>query len=341
MTVSRSDFRLKLLGAEDREEWDSFVKTAPGGSVFHTSSYFLTVSKIFGHEIVVPVVLNKDRILGGTVLYTRKRFYLNYTTIPFYIPINHILLGEHPQDRNYMRQIKIEQQICNLLQVYIRQNYQFATLSASSSLRDLRTFVHGGWKFVPDYTISIPLETGKEPMDRMSHNQRRHIRKFEEQPCGFGPYSDYRVCYNLIRQSYSVDGLNPPIPENDFVQLVSELNSRQIIRGYAVSIDHEPLSVMIVVEDCPVVYALFSGRDTAHSRPEAELYLHWRVMSHYRDQGFKEFNLLGAMSPAISTVKLELGGILQHGNKIFYYRNAFYQFLFQLEIIRKRRKRMR
>ncbi len=335
------DLQLRILEVSEWEKWDCFVKEIPHGTIFQTSMYFKVFAEVFRRKVEVLTVNYQQKITAGVVLYPKKRWYINYATLPFLIPHNTILYQDFHTGQNYYRKIKSEQKILDLIQQYIEEHFHFCHLYLEPSVLDVRSFVWKNWLFTPQYSISIPLNKGYDPMDRLPHNQRRHIRKFEKQSAEFIELNDLSSCFEFISQSYSAHHMNPPLKRKDFDKFVTLLYQNQILKGFAITSGNKILAVMLAVEDFPVTYALFSGKDFSHNRSEAELFLHWRVLNYYREKGYASFDLLGAMSPAISRVKLELGGVLYRGDDVLYFRNSYYKILHHLEFRRQLRNRLK
>jgi hypothetical protein len=337
--VAQPTLYLRPLDERDWEEWDRFVKEKTQGTVFQTSPYFKTFAEVFHRKVEVIAVYHLEEIIAGIVIFPRKKWYFNYTTLPFLFPHNEILMGKFSFTQKYQKRIKSENNILELIRQNLEKRYHFCQLYVSSSIVDMRGFAWNKWLFKPTYTISIPLIHEKNVLERISHNQRRHIRKFEKKSSDFIEFNDFSSCYRLISQSYAAHGIIPPLEKNLFKKFSEKLNHVGILKGYAITMDGETQAVMLVVEDFPVVFALFSGRNFNRDFSEAELFLYWRVLNHYREKNYITFDLLGAMSQSISRVKLELGGILHRGDELFYFRNSFFRILYYLEFYRQTRSR--
>ena len=337
--VTKTDFQLQILTSGEWKRWDSFIRESAQGTVFQTTPYLSAFSDAFQRETEILAVLENEEIIAGVILFPKKRAGIKYATSPYLIPFNGILIKDVSSLRPYFKRVKYQQKVIELLQQELEKRFHYCEICLASSIIDIRSFIWQNWRIQPDYTIYIPLQDQTEPLDIIPHNQRRHIRKFEKSSFSFGEFSDFTVCYDLMSQSYRHHGMKPPIGQQNFEELVSNLFNKNLLKTYIISIAKRPVSFMMLIEDKPEVYALFSGKDFVQERTEAELYLHWRLIQLYREQSYESFDLLGAMSSSISRVKLELGGKLVRQDVARYFKNGLIRVLLQAETFRQMRNR--
>lgn len=338
-TVTKSDFQLNHLTSSQWESWDQFVLESPQGTVFQTTPYLSAFSETFQRKVEILTVIENDEIVAGVVLLPKIRAGLKYATSPYLIPFNGILIKDVSSIDSYFKRVKYQQRAVELLQSELERRFHFCELNLSSRLLDLRSFIWQNWKIQPDYTIYIPLQDLTAPINSIPHNQRRHLRKFEKSSFTFGEFSDFTICYELMNQSYRHHAVKPPIGEETFQKFSFALLDLNLLKTYIISVADRPITFMMLIEAKPKVYALFSGKDFIHGRTEAELYLHWQLIQLYREKSFESFDLLGAMSPSISRVKLELGGKLVRQDVARYFRNSLVRLMFQVETFRQKRNR--
>ena len=338
-TVTKTDLQLQILTSGQWERWDHFVRESPQGTVFQTTPYLNAFSDAFKRRTEILTVLENEEIIAGVVLFPKKRGGIEYTTSPYLVAFNGILIKDVSSFKSYFKKVKYQQKVIALLQRELERRFQYCEIYLASSLIDIRSLIWQNWRIQPDYTIFIPLQGKTDPLDIIPHNQRRHIKKFEKSSFTFEEFSDFTTCYNLMSQSYQHHGMKPPIGLKDFEEFVSILSTNNYLKTYVISIAKNPVAFMMLVEDRPRVYALFSGKDFVQERTEAELYLHWRLIRLYREQLYDTFDLLGAMSPSISRVKLELGGKLIRQDVARYFKNSLIRFLLKAETFRQMRNR--
>ena len=337
--VAKADFQLQILSSPEWQKWDQFVRESRQGTIFQTTAYIQAFSEAFQRPAEILAVFHSQEIVGGIVVFPKNRGGLRYATSPYLIPYNGLVIKDISADQTYYKTLKYEQKIITLLQAELEKRFHYSEISLSDDLVDIRNFVWRGWEFQPEYTVSIPLRKDMDPIDDMTHNQRRHIRKFEKEHFSFQEFTDTDVCYDLMTQSYRHHHIRPPINKTEFENFTNILLERKLLYGYVIFKGSEHLAFMMVIEHKSRVYALFSGKNFEQEHSEAELYLHWRILQLYREKGYELFDLLGAMSPSISRVKLELGGVLNRRDYARFYKNSFIRLLLKIQTYRGMKKR--
>jgi hypothetical protein len=339
VAVAKSEYRLQKISSDEWASWDSFVRNSPQGTVFQTTPYLNAFSSAFKRNIEILAVTENDELIAGLVVLPKKRGGIRYTTSPYLIPFNGIIMKDVSTLGSYLKKVKFHQRVVSLIQQELEKRFHYSEIYLASSIMDIRSFIWQNWHIQPDYSINIPLQDHDNLIDGLPHNQRRHIRKFEKSEFTLEESQDYEICYNLMYQSYRHHGIKPPIEQQNYTEFVSLLFKNKLQKTYLISIAEKAAAFMIVIEDKPLVYALFSGKNFKQEQSEAELYLHWRLLQLYQDKSYDSFNLLGAMSPSISRVKLELGGRLVRQDIGRYFKNGIIRLLLQAESIRQLRNR--
>jgi len=338
--LAASKFILRILEDNEISRWDEFVRTSSRGTVFQLSTYIRIIQKVFHRDPLILTVQDPENIVGGTVLYPLQKFGLRYFTQPFYLPYNGLIISDFDSTKEYARRMSSQRHVVELMQKYIEQNFVFGEMYISTDVSDFRSLVWSGWKFSPEFDLEMDIQKPKDLSRLIRRNQMKHIQKFEKIPHHFGEIQEPQTLFDLINKSYRYHKTSPPIPENQFVQLIREIVDNNIGRIWGIETEQKWITAMLVIEDFPVFYSLFSGRDTQFSDSEGKIFLYWKILNHYREKNFKVFDMLGAMSPSISRVKIEMGGILKRGDKITYFKSGLYRFLLQLQSRRRLKERM-
>ena len=227
-TVTKINFQLHTLTSSQWKSWDKFVLESPQGTVFQTTPYLNAFSEAFQRKVEILTAFENDEIVAGVVLLPKMRGGLKYATSPYLIPFNGILIKDVSSIDSYFKKVKYQQRALELLQGELERRFHFCELNLSSRLFDLRSFIWQNWQIQPDYTIYIPLQDPTDPIDSIQHNQRRHLRKFEKSSFTFGEFSDFKICYDLMNQSYRHHAVKPPIGQEAFQKFSSALLSLKL-----------------------------------------------------------------------------------------------------------------
>jgi len=335
-----SEFTLTYLNPDQWGLWDTFVNASPQGTIFQKSAYIQCVTKGFNRPAKIIAVFRRDKIVGGAVIYPRNRLGFQYISSLYFVPYNGFLLDNFRDSTFYYRRNQLQNRVLELLLNELTTNYVFCDFRHSPYLEDLRQLVWKGWQFTPEYTAIIELQSSENLLDSIDRDQRRRIRHFEESAFEWVIMDETESLYDLMENSYTYHKITPPIRKGPFLKFTQHLLVAQIARIYGVKQEGRLITALMVIEDAPVVYALFSGRNVDATASGAELYLFWRVTQEYQLKEYKQFDLLGAMMPSIAKVKLELGANLQRSDHTQYFRNKFFRALFYLEAYRKSKSRL-
>ncbi len=337
--MAASKFTLRLLGEGEYSKWDKFVRSSSQGTVFQLSTYLRIIQKVFQRAPRIVAVLDSDNIMGGTVLYPLQKFGIRYFTQPFYLPYNGFILSDFAFAKEYAKRISSQQHVLEKLQNYIEQHFVFGELYLSPHISDFRSLIWQKWEFMPEFSLEMDIKKPKDLSQVIRRNQMKHIQKFENISPHFGEIEDPQIIFNLINQSYRYHKTSPPIPENQFVQLIREILNNKLGRIWGIKVDDRWIAAMLVIEYFPIFYSLFSGRDTNFTDSEGKIYLYWKILNHYQEKDFEIFDMLGAMSPSISRVKIEIGGKLKRADKVTYFKSGLYRFLLLLQNRKTMKKR--
>ena len=338
--MATSKFTLRTLGEDKYPQWDEFVQGSPQGTIFQRSTYIRIIQSVFHRDPQIIAVQDPDNIVGGIVLYPLQKFGIRYFTQPFYLPYNGFVLSDFASIKDYAKRMNLQQHVIELLQNYIEKQFDFGELYLPPDISDFRSLIWKGWKFSPEFDLEMDIRKPKNLSNLIRRNQMKHIQKFEKISPHFGEIQDPQILFNLIDQSYRYHKTSPPIPENQFVRLIKGTIDNKIGRIWGIQVEGRWIAAMLVIEGFPVFYSLFSGRDTEYADSEGKIYLYWKILNHYRNKNFEIFDMLGAMSPSISRVKIEMGGKLKRADKITYFKSGLYRLLFQLQSRRKLKERL-
>ncbi|HFE63854.1 MAG TPA: GNAT family N-acetyltransferase [Caldithrix sp.] len=326
--MSSAELTFSYLPAERWEEWDVFVNRSPQGTIFQSSRFIRCVTDTFHRPAKTAVVFRQDSILGGCVLYPLQRVGLRYSTTPYFIPYNGLLLDPFSESPFYFKRNSRQNRVSELLLKNIEKDYAFCQFRQSPNLEDLRHFIWRKWKVQPEYSVVLRLDGNRNLLDSMENAQRRRFRQIESRGCRVEPTDQADLIFRQMSGSYQSHGMKPPLERDVFERFVKNLLDNQIATIYAAELDKRIAATLLVVEDRPDLYALFSGRDFETDSSGTELFLIWKVAEMYAGQNYRKMDLLGAMIPSITKVKLEMGGQLQRSDVTLFFRNQFYRAMF-------------
>ena len=339
--MASSKLKLSYLDESDWSVWDEFVRTSSLATVFQSTKYIHIYCKAFNRLAQVAVVKRGDFVVGGVVLYPNTFRGFSYLSMPYLIPYNGFVLDSFSETSFYYKRIHHQREVLEVLLKELEKKWVFCSFHQTPSLEDLRVLIDHKWEFIPEYTVTIPLqEVYRSPDLFIAKDQRRRIRNFEAESPVLEESANVAALYDMMVSSYNSHGFIPPISREPFIRFSKSLLSENLGRCFILKKSNQLLSGLLVIEDFPKVYAMFSGRKQGKFASSSEIYLLWAIIKKYAQENFQEFDLLGAMVPSIAKIKLELGGKLVRSDKIYYFRSSVHRILFHFLVSRRQKRRL-
>ncbi len=337
--MANPEFVCRILSSEEWTQWDNFVSRVSGGNIFQQSKFLRLFSEVFQQPVEILAIFRRNRLTGGLTCFPRRRLGLGYSAAPYFIPYNGVLLDPieeiSDESRRNARQVALLRDLLNQLQ----QRFSLVVVDQPDNLADLRPFGWNGWQCQPQYTVLVPLDDEKKMWEAVERDQRRKIRRLQEQGFTLREGDDVALLYALLEGSYRLHRQNPPLPQRHFLPFSRALLDNRLARLFFLQKDSKVFSALLMLEDAPRAYALFSGRIPHRDASGTEVFLMWQVLNHYRKRQFQEVDLLGAMVPSIAKIKLELGGRLLRYDRFLYFKNGLVEWLFKTGVSYFKRKR--
>ncbi len=334
------NFKIEYVLPDNYALWDEFLHQSVNGTVFQSSAYLKAVESAFQRQVQILSVVQHQEIVGGCVLFPKRRWSFSYAPTPFFIPYNSFILSSFSQTSQERRRINYQAEVLDLLRLELERQYGFIRLDLTPEVIDFRCLLNGKWKFFPHFNIVIDLQRKENLFDHIRRNQQRGIKTFEKLDFKIKESQDLKTFYQLVSQCYHQHGIHPPLNSQLFEDFVHELLRRQIANYFTIQIDDRPVAGMLVILDKNRVYALFAGKDFGGDWDDAELYLHWHLMQYFQERGIHYFDLLGGMVKSIAHFKLGLGGSLWRYDQIYYFRSSLVEMMFNKIERRKKAKRI-
>ena len=247
--MTSNSFKLQYLSPEQYSHWDTFLEESANGTVFQSTNYIQAVAHSFQREAKILTVFQQDQILGGVVLFPRKKFGQLYTTTPFFVPYNSFILSKFPGTKIDRRRIKYQSEVLDLLRRELEKQFLFVQMDLTSGITDFRCLVARNWKFIPAFNIIIDLQKGENLFDQIRRNQQRDIKNFEKHDYSVIPGSDVKALFRLMQQSYRQHGIEPPLEEAVFETFVRGLLDYKLAKHFIVEVQGRPVAGLLVIKE--------------------------------------------------------------------------------------------
>ena len=292
----------------DLAEWDDFVSTAIGGTIFSTSAWLRCAERACGQRARIYGCYRKGQLVGGVTGVESRRGGVRCLTTPELSPHGGFLLrpvaGANPARRESEQGATSRDLIS-----FLTAEYGDVRLTHAPELADVREFAWAGWETIPRYTYSLAVTTAEKLWERLERRTRAVIRKAE---------SSFRFSATedslLLRQQYELVYENrhgdPPIKAAVVQSFVEEAARSSLTESYVVadSDTGAPASVVVFVRGFDTIYAWVAGADPAFREAGATPLLYWKLL---QQTAFPRFDFVGANMREIALFKRGFGGELR------------------------------
>lgn len=290
--------------------WDSFVESSPQGSIFQTSGWIEIITKQFHLEPRIIAVKEGEDIIGGVVLYYKRRFGIPIAARPPLTSYNGILHGPDHERKPQKKQTD-EAETTGLLLQRIQGEVRFAQFSLSPATVDVRPFQWHGWKTEVQFTYHNSLTDLPKAWESLSQSVRRKINRAREKTLTISEAGDLDTLLTLQEQSYARSALHPVVTREQFRIICSVLLQKGMIKIYSIS-DAERVvhSSRVIILAGQTAYDWIAGSNQATMDENGTHLLLWEIFERLSKSGVSLFDFLGANTPSIVEFKRSFGGTL-------------------------------
>lgn len=287
-----SDITVRRLERDELPAWDAVVRSAPEGSIFHSSLWLSVMSRARRMDYKIYGFFNRDELIGGCPLFFYQIGGLISvgTSIPPMNPYGGIVLL--PLEGGSSRASEQRQQdvVRSLIRQMDAENYDSLHIVNAPEWRDIRGFIWDGWEADVSYTYYL------DPADfSLSRNARRNVKKGRENGITIQRSKDIDAFYTLFEYTFQNRGMTPPL-QKPLVRTIFETfracGNCELVT--AQNRDGDVIGGDFYLSDNRRVY-----RWAAATTPEAKLsgasfLLLYESLLAFKEKGYREMNLMTA-----------------------------------------------
>lgn len=203
-----SEVSVRRLSRDDLPAWDTVVRSAPEGSIFHSSPWLSAMSRARGMDYKIYGCFNGDELIGGCPLFFYQIGGLLHigTSIPPMTPYGGIVLLSQEGTSDRAREQRQQDTIRSLIRYMNAEDFDSLHIVNAPEWRDIRCFIWEGWQTHVLYTYYI------DPANvSLSRNAKRNVKKGVENGIEIQKSEDIDVFYNLFEQTFQNRGMVPPL----------------------------------------------------------------------------------------------------------------------------------
>lgn len=275
------------------EAWDNFVKSCPGGSLFHTSLWKQVLDKSYGGGSYAILAAGAGtEIVAGFCALARPRLGIKTAVTPLLTPYTGFLTNENTPTEAL-------QQLASATRSFGYQDLQCAPHQPLiSKLTDF------GFDLTPRQTLVVDLTRSEDQLWReFAPNARRNIKKAERTGIQISSTWDPAQGYSLFAQTFQRRNQRCPVGERFF----HELTSGDLLAGhrrYFCAWDGDVLRACIVaLHFQQTVYYQIAAADTEALAQGLPSLLLWHLFRAYQADQYQTFDFIGANTPSITRFK--------------------------------------
>jgi hypothetical protein len=292
---------VRELTPEEYSLWDDLVERSPQGTIFHTSSWLILISKYFNNQFKIVGCFHGKDLIGGCSLFFYSLFMGRLTYVSStcdFTQYGGFVISEKSYKirENEKYHFFIIQKICD----YIHEkkfDRNYIEITNSPGLKDIRPFIWGGWTSEVLYTYYINLQ--KNPEQTISKDIRKKINYCNEHSITVKKSSNADVHYNLLSKVFQRQHYE--LPPRDFFRDAMELLEREN-RGemwIAESPSGDIIASRIVLWDTKRAYAWSAASDPDFEKREGNAFLLFNIIQKFKERGFKEIDVMQANMPRL------------------------------------------
>ena len=289
-------------------KWNSLVEECVEGTIFHDLNWLRIVEKHTGSKLYPMIAFKGDEIVNVFPLFQQNEFTFLKTVISPHLRSHVPYLGplfphfnEYKQDKKDSISRGSHDAFNELIR---RMNAKYVEIVFSPGFLDMRPFQWNGYDVIPRYTYMQTLGDVKSVWNGFKKELRKNINNAEKKgvTVSEGTKADVSLICSSVHQRLEEQEQSLDMPYQYFYDLCEVFHPKNLRIFVA---EHNKENVGGVIVTCyNRRVSMWFGSVRAELRG---LYpndlLHWSVIKWACEQGFKEFEIVGANSPTISAFK--------------------------------------
>jgi hypothetical protein len=297
--------RLELLDECDEQVWDNLVATFEGGTIFHTWAWMQLIEKLNRAEKLPFGIFEGSDMIGVFPLFRVRRGPLTALASP----LGGVGYGGPLVASSYYR-VVIEH-LDGILKRFGAGYIEFRSLHGSvpAALTDSHYTVR------ELQTCVVPLSQGAEKLwSNLKGECRTAVRKARKKNVEILEATDkgfVDIYYEMCKDTYSKSDRSPPLLPQDYSTVWDILRPYDRIKVLLAWHKGQVVASSIFLRFRDKVYYWDGASFRAYYRLNPNNLLQWTLIEWGANNGFTEYDMMGANIPSIARFKKSFGGELQ------------------------------
>jgi len=225
MNCKRDNIELVELSHNNYGEWDTFISRISIYSLFNSSLWCETLSKVTKKEYRIIGVYKDKVLVGGCCLFIRRTPEGTAVVHPLLTPYTGLFI--EPRESAYSYKVENEySQIINCIIDYLESNFDYAVLINSPQIIDIRPFIWRGW--IP--SVRYTYHRKKDDIFPLSKDIERRAAYAKDNGVFIEQGNDVKKFYQLLSKTFQRQKTVFPLNESQFAELFNELYSKSAVK---------------------------------------------------------------------------------------------------------------
>lgn len=311
------------------KEWDDFLLSCKGSTVFNTHAFAKQYARTLGIEYKILAAFHKDKIIAGILFFTKK----NRTVIitpPFYT-YNGFVINTNGLMLNQER--KIESIFRHLINKLLNDHH-FVVFTNNTKNSNMLTFNDLGFSSLIKYTYVTNLDDLQHLYNNFNLKHKNQIRKaYKYSPeLKIGTdLANIKCLFSLWTGSLKDTYGEVPFRIDEFIKLVYHLNKLGFLEVFSMSLSNNIIAAFALLKYKKKAFLWIGGYNKNYSYTGINCLIHWEIIKYLSFNKFHTLDLLGANLKEIAFFKSKFNFNLEPFYVLYRYKDRRYKCLFMLK----------
>jgi hypothetical protein len=293
-----SEISVRRLDRDEIPAWDAVVRSAPEGSIFHSSLWLSVMSRAGGMDYRIYGCFDGENLIGGCpIFHYRVGGLLRIgTSVPPMTPYGGIVLLSQENSSSRANEKRRQDTINSLIRYMNAEDFDSLHIVNAPECTDVRCFIWNGWQTNVLYTYYI------DPTSViLSRNAKRNVKKGRESGIAIQGSEDMDTFFKLFESTFQNRDMAPPLQKpllrTIFETFHADGNCELIT---AQNRDGDMISGDFYLSDTKRVYRWAAATSPESKASGASFLLLSEAIQGFKERGYRKMNLMTANIPYLA-----------------------------------------
>ena len=297
----------ELTTAAAYEEWNSFLRSTPGGTIYHSSQWVEINNALAVPGQMMRIICCRSKtsgeIVGGCTFLDKRKYGFRLAVNPILTQYAGFVLSA-PDASKLSDSITRNHYALSLMAAFLRKHFHEISLYSAPGVYDLRPLQQKKWLVSPAYTYFLKLDNTEFLWEQFDGSVRRQIKKGEKQGYDIITEMSESDIQPLIDATFHRRHQQNPISMRLVGHIIADqrLQEHRFIIAARDQAGKVVSAIIALVDDKRAYYTLSATIDSAVGSG-VQSWLLWSLFTVLHDKGIREFDFLGANIPSIARFK--------------------------------------